>query len=302
MGLDFANPVGLAAGLDKNGEYIDALGCLGFGFIEVGAVTPKAQAGNPKPRIFRLKRHHALINAMGFPNKGLAYMIERLRRRRYQGVLGVNLGKNASTPLSEAVNDYKACMIGLYPYVDFLTVNISSPNTPGLRELQGGEYLDHLLETLKHEQTELHRLHNKYVPLLVKVAPDLDDGDIHGMAACFKRHNIDGVIATNTSFSRQGVEEHKDSERFGGLSGRPIAERANHVIAKLYEALGNDIPLIGVGGIDSVASAKDKFAAGASLIQVYTGLIYQGPGLVRELVKNTPDSSLVKRSGDTRSG
>jgi dihydroorotate dehydrogenase len=281
-GLNFVNPVGLAAGLDKNGDYIDALATLGFGFIEVGSITPKPQPGNPKPRLFRLEDEAAIINRMGFNNKGVDYLVERLKKMKYKGILGVNIGKNRDTLLNNALDDYLFVMKRVLPYASYITINISSPNTEGLRDLQHGEYLRTLLRELKKEQA-LYK--QKYVPLLVKISPDLTPDEISDMAEIFLQEKIDGVIATNTTTSRQGVENSSLGKEAGGLSGHPLFLQSTKIMEQFNKQFENKIPLIGCGGISNAEDAKIKMQAGASLLQVYTGLIYQGPALVRELAR-----------------
>jgi dihydroorotate dehydrogenase len=283
MGLDFPNPIGLAAGLDKNAEYLDALGTLGFGFIEVGTVTPRPQPGNPQPRIFRIPRARALINRMGFNNRGVDYLLAQVGESRFQGVLGINIGKNVDTPLERAVDDYLTGLRRVYPHAHYVTVNISSPNTPGLRDLQYGKSLNDLLEALKSEQARLAGEHGRYVPLVVKIAPDLRPGEITDIGQTLLRHEIDGVIATNTTFSRAGVENLPHGAETGGLSGRPLTDPATAIVSQLHAVLGDRLPIIAAGGIMSGADARAKRAAGASLVQLYTGLIYRGPALVREV-------------------
>lgn len=285
MGLAFPNPVGLAAGLDKNGEYIDALAALGFGFIEVGTVTPRPQPGNPRPRLFRIPEARALVNRMGFNNAGVDALLENVARARYRGVLGINIGKNFDTPIERAVEDYRACLIKVYPVASYAVVNVSSPNTPGLRGLQEAGELDALLAALKSEQTRLADRHGRYVPLAVKIAPDLTAEQVDAVAALLVRHGIDGVIATNTTVSREGVAQYPAAREAGGLSGAPLKAKSTEVIRKLAHALQGAIPIIGVGGILESADAQEKISAGASLVQLYTGLIYRGPGLVREVVE-----------------
>lgn len=282
MGLTFPNPVGLAAGLDKNGEAIDGLAALGFGFIEVGTVTPRAQPGNPKPRLFRLTDARALINRMGFNNRGVDALVENVQRAAFRGILGINIGKNFDTPLERAAEDYLTCLRKVYRHASYVTVNISSPNTAGLRQLQGEEALDALLSVLKQEQARLADRHGRYVPLVVKIAPDLGPEDIEAMAKAFLRHGVDGVIATNTTTSREGVEKLLHAQESGGLSGAPLQAKSTAVVRALHACLGEAIPIIGVGGILEGRHAQEKIAAGASLVQVYTGLIYRGPALVRE--------------------
>ncbi len=285
MGLDFPNPVGLAAGLDKNADHLDALGALGFGFIEVGTVTPKAQPGNPKPRMFRLPEHQAIINRMGFNNEGLEHLLDRVGKRRYQGVLGINVGKNKVTPNEEAESDYRKGISAVYTSADYITVNVSSPNTPGLRDLQFGDSLKSLLEAIKDEQKTCEQRHGHYVPVAVKIAPDMDDEGIRFVADALKNAGIDGVVATNTTISRDAVADHRFAGEAGGLSGRPVREPSLRVIQGLYAELGESLPIIGVGGITDGDSAAEKIRAGAKLVQIYTGFIYQGPQLIAEAVK-----------------
>ena len=284
MGIRFPNPVGLAAGLDKNGEYIDALARLGFGFIEIGTVTPRPQPGNPRPRMFRLPAARAVINRLGFNNDGVDRLVENVKRARYRGVLGINIGKNADTPIDRAANDYLACLRKVYPVASYVAVNISSPNTRDLRLLQRSAELNQLLGALKSEQRKLADAHGKRVPLAVKIAPDLDAEQIAAIAELLKRHNVEAVIATNTTTARDGVAGMAHSEEAGGLSGAPIMERATEVVRSLARSLDAAIPVIGVGGIMSGADACEKVAAGASLVQLYTGLIYRGPALVGECI------------------
>ena len=285
MGLTFSNPVGLAAGLDKNGECIDALATLGFGFIEVGTVTPQPQPGNPKPRMFRLPEAKAIINRMGFNNLGVNALIENVKRAKFRGVLGINIGKNFDTPIEKAASDYLIGLRKVYTHASYVAINISSPNTKNLRQLQGGDELDSLLEQLKAEQEILADLHGKYVPLAVKIAPDLDQEQIRQIAALLVRHSIDGVIATNTTLSRAGVENLPHGNESGGLSGAPVREKSTEVIRQLAAALNGALPIIGVGGILSGADAVEKIQAGASLVQIYSGMIYRGPDLVTEAVR-----------------
>ncbi|MFW5825082.1 MAG: quinone-dependent dihydroorotate dehydrogenase, partial [Marinobacter sp.] len=284
-GLSFPNPVGLAAGLDKNADHLQGLGALGFGFIEVGTVTPLPQPGNPAPRLFRLPEHNAIINRMGFNNKGLDHLVGRVSRRRYAGVLGINVGKNKQTPAEQAGSDYCKGIAAVYDYADYITVNVSSPNTPGLRDLQFGESLKRLLDAIKAEQKTQHQATGRYVPLAVKIAPDMDDEEIGFVAGALREAGIDGVVATNTTISREAVKGHRLSEEAGGLSGDPVREPSLRVIRGLYQALGDEIPIIGVGGISDGASAAEKIRAGARLVQVYTGFIYRGPALVGEAVE-----------------
>ena len=283
MGIRFPNPVGLAAGLDKNGECIDAFGQMGFGFVEIGTITPVAQPGNDKPRLFRLVNDEAIINRMGFNNEGVDKLLENVKATSYKGVLGINIGKNKVTPEEEAINDYLICLEKVYPYADYVTINISSPNTPGLRNLQHGTALDDLLSKLKASQAELHKKHDRYVPLVVKIAPDLTADEVTVMAKSLLNANIDGVIATNTTLARDNLTDLQASEA-GGLSGRPLQDKSTDVIRHLSNELQGKMPIIGVGGINSAAAAKEKLAAGASLVQVYTGFIYHGPKLIKEVV------------------
>jgi dihydroorotate dehydrogenase len=282
MGLDFPNPVGLAAGLDKNAEHIDALAALGFGFIEVGTVTPRPQPGNPRPRLFRLPEAGALINRFGFNNVGLDAFLANVARARWRGVLGINIGKNFDTPLERAADDYQACLERVYPVASYVTVNVSSPNTRGLRALQEDAALEELLSRLAQARERLADRHGKRVPLALKVSPDLDDSQLRGIAASVRRHRFDAVIATNTSVAREGVEGLPHAEETGGLSGAPIRARATQALATLARELKSEIPLIGVGGIMSGPDAAEKFTRGASLVQLYTGLVYRGPALIAE--------------------
>lgn len=280
-GLTFGNPVGLAAGLDKNGDYFNALGALGFGFVEIGTITPRPQPGNPQPRLFRIPEAQGIINRMGFNNKGVDHLVEQVKKRRYKGVLGINIGKNATTPVENAVDDYLICLRKVYAHADYITVNISSPNTPGLRNLQFGDSLSQLLGPLKREQALLQQATGKFVPLLVKIAPDMDEGDIAQVAGVLIQEGMDGVIATNTTISRIGVEDYENGQETGGLSGLPVRDKSTWVIRTLNTCLGGKLPIIGVGGIFDAASAADKIRAGASLVQVYSGFIYEGPALVQ---------------------
>ena len=282
MGLTFPNPVGLAAGLDKNGAYIDALAALGFGFIEIGTVTPRPQPGNPKPRLFRLPEAQAIINRMGFNNLGVDALLENVKRSRYQGILGINIGKNFDTPIERAADDYLIGLRKVYSHASYVAINISSPNTKNLRQLQGGDELDALLSQLKAEQEKLAEQHGKYVPLALKIAPDLESEQIQQIATLLMRHRIDGVIATNTTLSRAGVEHLPQHSEAGGLSGAPVREKSTAVIRQLAAALQGALPIIGVGGILSGADAVEKIQAGAALVQVYSGLIYRGTDLVAE--------------------
>ncbi len=287
MGLRFPNRVGLAAGLDKNGAAIDGLARLGFGFLEVGTVTPRPQPGNPKPRLFRLPEHQAIINRMGFNNEGIDALLERLVPVRYHGILGINIGKNFDTPIDQAIDDYLICLDKAYPRASYITVNISSPNTKNLRQLQGASELDALLGRLKTRQTALADKHGKYVPLALKIAPDLDPGQIINIADALRRHRIDAVIATNTTLSREGVESSPLAAEAGGLSGSPLFEKSTGVIRSLAEALAGELPIIAAGGITSGTRARAKIDAGAALVQIYSGLIYRGPKLVGECIEAT---------------
>ncbi len=289
MGISFPNPVGLAAGLDKDGAYIDGLAALGFGFIEVGTVTPRAQPGNAKPRMFRLPQANAIINRMGFNNGGVDAFVRNVQASRFYqeklGVLGLNIGKNADTPIERATEDYLLCLEKVYPYAAYVTVNISSPNTKNLRQLQQASELDDLLAKLKGTQARLADQHGRYVPVVLKIAPDLDGEQVKTIADALLRHQIDGVIATNTTITRDAVQGLAHADEAGGLSGSPVLALSNRVIAGLKQELGTQIPIIGVGGILSGADAQAKIAAGASLVQLYTGLIYRGPALVNECAK-----------------
>lgn len=286
LGLRFKNPLGLAAGLDKNGECIDAFAAMGFGFIEVGTVTPRPQGGNDKPRLFRLPQSQAIINRMGFNNKGVDYLVEQVKRAEYKGVLGINIGKNKVTPEEQALDDYLLCLDKVYAHASYVTINISSPNTPGLRNLQYGEALDHLLRGLKQRQQQLSDQHGKYVPVLVKIAPDLSDEEILDIARSLVQTGMDGVIATNTTLDRKLVEGQEHANEAGGLSGAPLTQVSLQVTQKLSKALDGAMPIIGVGGIDSPHAAKARIAAGSDLIQIYSSLIYQGPDLIKEILES----------------
>nr|CBX80236.1 dihydro-orotate dehydrogenase [Erwinia amylovora ATCC BAA-2158] len=284
MGLTFKNPLGLAAGLDKNGECIEAFAAMGFGFIEIGTVTPRPQPGNDKPRMFRIVEAEGIINRMGFNNLGVDNLIENVKKAHFDGILGINIGKNKDTPVEQGKEDYLVCMDKIYPYAGYITVNISSPNTPGLRTLQYGEALDDLLTAIKTRQGDLQKIHHKYVPLAVKIAPDLSEDELVQVADSLVRHHIDGVIATNTTLERDLVKGLKHAEEAGGLSGRPVQSRSTEIIRRLSAELQGRLPIIGVGGIDSLISAREKMAAGASLVQIYSGFIYKGPALIKEIV------------------
>lgn len=286
MGITFPNCVGLAAGLDKDGEAIDAFHKMGFGHIEVGTVTPKPQPGNPKPRMFRVKEEEAIINRMGFNNKGVDNLVENLKARRSNILVGVNIGKNKDTPLDEGKNDYLMCMEKVYPHAAYITVNISSPNTPGLRSLQYGELLNELLSELKVKQSVLTEDHGRYVPLALKIAPDLSEKEIDSIAVSLLENKFDAVIATNTTLDRQGIRGLQHAEENGGLSGCPLFNSSTAVIAKLHSKLQKRIPIIGVGGINNAHDAQMKFEAGADLVQIYTGFIYQGPVLIKQIIEN----------------
>ncbi|MBU3846317.1 MAG: quinone-dependent dihydroorotate dehydrogenase [Candidatus Acinetobacter avistercoris] len=284
MGIQFPNPVGLAAGLDKNGAYIDALASLGFGFIEIGTITPRPQAGNPQPRLFRLPKANAIINRMGFNNDGVDKLIENVKASQYKGILGINIGKNADTAVEDAVSDYLICLEKVYNYASYITLNISSPNTKNLRSLQSGHALTELLETVKKRQLELAEEFQHYVPLVLKVAPDLTETDIDFIASQLLEFKIDGLIVTNTTLSREGVEELPFGDEAGGLSGAPVFEKSTQCLAAFSKLLKDQIPLIGVGGILQGEQAATKQQAGAQLIQLYSGLIYTGPKLIKDCV------------------
>jgi dihydroorotate dehydrogenase len=284
MGIEFPNPVGLAAGLDKNGAYIDALAGLGFGYIEIGTITPKPQEGNPHPRLFRIPQAKAIINRMGFNNDGVDKLVENVKAAKFKGILGINIGKNATTPVEDAVSDYLICLEKVYHYASYITVNISSPNTKNLRSLQSGHALTELLETLKKRQLELAEELQHYVPLVLKVAPDLDARDIEFIASQLLQFKIDGLIVTNTTLSREGVEGLLHGDEAGGLSGAPVFEKSTACLAAFSKLLEGKIPLIGVGGILSGEQAVAKQLAGASLVQIYSGMIYTGPTLIKDCV------------------
>ena len=282
MGLEFPNPVGVAPGLDKNADCFEALGDLGFGFVEVGTVTPRPQPGNPKPRVFRLTDAQAMINRLGFNNKGVDYLVSKVRNHRFRGVLGINIGKNFDTPLENAADDYLHCLEKVYPYADYITVNISSPNTKNLRDLQGEDELDALLGALAARREELADQHDRLAPMALKVAPDLEDGAVEVIAEVVTRHRMDAVIATNTTIDRQAVAGLKHADEAGGLSGAPLKKKADQTLAALRQALPDDIAMIGVGGITRGRDAVDKLKLGAELVQFYTGMVYRGPDLVGE--------------------
>ncbi|KXS37659.1 MAG: dihydroorotate dehydrogenase (fumarate) [Halomonadaceae bacterium T82-2] len=289
MGLRFPNRVGLAAGLDKNADHLEALGALGFGFVEVGTVTPRPQPGNPRPRLFRLPKAGAIINRMGFNNAGVDHLIANVRKSRYDGVIGINIGKNLTTPVERAVDDYLICLERVHPYADYVTVNISSPNTPGLRDLQFGEHLDALLGTLREAATRQDQRAGRQVPLAVKIAPDMDDTAIGLVAEALERNGIDAVVATNTTLAREAVQGLAHAEETGGLSGAPVRAASDHVVRTLRHHLP-EMPIIGVGGIDSGVAARDKRAAGADLVQLYSGFIYKGPALIGECARALRDA------------
>lgn len=282
MGLQLPNPVGLAAGLDKNGECIDAFATLGFGFVEIGTVTPKPQPGNPQPRLFRVPEHQGIINRMGFNNHGIDAMIRNIENSRFKGILGINIGKNAVTPIENAADDYLICLEKAYAHASYITVNISSPNTKNLRALQGGDELSALLEALKNKQAQLAAAHGKYVPLAVKIAPDLDEAQIDDIAHVVKSVEMDGIIATNTTIDKSNLGSHPLASEQGGLSGLPVREKSNQVLKLLAERIDGKLPIIGVGGIMNGADAAEKIRLGASAVQVYSGLIYRGPELIKE--------------------
>ena len=285
MGLRFPNPVGLAAGLDKNGDHIDALGQLGFGFIEVGTVTPKPQPGNPKPRMFRLAEHQALINRLGFNNKGVDHLVDRLRRRRFDGIVGANIGKQKETPVDYAADDYRHCLEKVFPFCDYVTVNISSPNTANLRQLQDTGHLRELLGELTAARDRLAKEHGKARPVLIKIAPDWDDQALTASLRVIGESGIDGLIATNTTLERASINGHAHANEVGGLSGAPLKQQADQVLRHARRVLGSDFPIIGLGGITCGDDAGEKRRAGADLVQIYTGFIYRGPALIGECVR-----------------
>jgi dihydroorotate dehydrogenase len=285
MGLEFPNPVGMAPGMDKNGDYFEALGGLGFGFVEIGTVTPRPQPGNPKPRVFRLTTAQAMINRLGFNNKGVDHLVRRVKNHQFKGILGINIGKNFDTPIENAADDYLHCLEKVYPYADYITVNISSPNTRNLRDLQGEDELDSLLASISDRRSELADEHGRRVPLAVKVAPDLEDDAVAVIAEVVSRHRMDAVIATNTTITRGGVEGLKHAEETGGLSGAPLKQKSDQVLAAFRAQLPEGIALIGVGGITRGEDAVDKLELGADLVQFYTGMVYRGPELVNECLQ-----------------
>lgn len=285
LGMDFPNPVGLAAGLDKNGDAIDGFSQLGFGFIEIGTVTPRPQPGNPKPRLFRLPEATAIINRMGFNNHGVDYLLERVKASKYRGILGINIGKNFDTPVERAVDDYLTCLDKVYHYASYVTVNVSSPNTPGLRSLQFGDSLKQLLEALHIRQEQLTQEFGRHIPLAIKIAPDMTDEETIMVARALLDAQMDAVIATNTTLGREGVEGLAYGNEAGGLSGAPVREKSTHTVRILASELSGRVPIIAAGGITEGIHAAEKIAAGASLVQIYSGFIYKGPALIRESVE-----------------
>jgi dihydroorotate dehydrogenase len=286
MGLNFKNSLGLAAGLDKNGDYIDALAALGFGFVEIGTVTPRPQSGNPKPRLFRLPEHQAIINRMGFNNLGVDHLIAQVKKCQYQGILGINIGKNFDTPIEAATEDYLTGLRKSYDVASYITINISSPNTKNLRQLQQGDEIKKLLSALKEEQLILEKQYAKYVPLVVKIAPDLSDDEIAHIGGLLLEFAIDGVIATNTTIDREMIKNHPLANEAGGLSGAPVKEKSTYVVTQLAQVLNGKLPIIAAGGILTAADAQEKLAAGASLVQIYSGLIYQGQQLIADILES----------------
>ena len=291
MGIQFPNRVGLAAGLDKNGEHIDALGKMGFGFVEVGTVTPRSQTGNPKPRLFRLKDKRAIINRMGFNNEGVDFLLQRVAASHYSNPIGINIGKNFTTPVEEANSDYLKCLRAVYSRASYITVNVSSPNTPGLRTLQFGDSLNSLLDSIKEEQSVLAQQYGRYVPVAIKIAPDMNNEELVMVARALKERQLDAVIAGNTTLSRDAVNGSPFADEAGGLSGAPLTTRSTEVISQLKAELGDSLPIIGVGGIMNGQDAVDKINAGASLVQIYTGFIYRGASLIREAAQAIKDKS-----------
>jgi len=286
MGLEFKNPVGLAAGMDKNGDYINALDALGFGFVEIGTVTPRPQPGNPKPRLFRLPEHQAIINRMGFNNLGIDHLLTQVKNSGFAGVLGINIGKNFDTPIEQAADDYLIGLRKAYSAASYITLNISSPNTKNLRQLQQGDEIKSLISVLKEEQLKLQQEHAKYVPLVLKIAPDLSVEEIAHIARLLLDFEIDGVIATNTTIARDLIAGHQHAEQAGGLSGAPVKEKSTFVVRELARELNGKLPIIAAGGILTASDAQEKLAAGASLVQLYSGLIYRGPQLIEDVVKS----------------
>jgi dihydroorotate dehydrogenase len=299
FGIDFPNPVGLAAGLDKNGEHLDALGALGFGFIEIGTVTPRPQPGNPKPRLFRLPDREALINRMGFNNDGVDVLVRNVEQSQWRGVLGINIGKNKDTPNERAGDDYLACLARVYPLASYITVNVSSPNTPGLRDLQHGESLQRLIAMLADAREKLATRHGARKPILLKIAPDLDHAQMDAIAAVLVGSGIDGLICTNTTVDRAAVAGDLHANEAGGLSGKPLFEPATEVLRGMARRLGDQIPLVGVGGVLTGSDAADKIAAGAKLVQIYSGLIYRGPWLLTECVEEIRRQSAGSPADET---
>ena len=291
MGLQFPNPVGLAAGLDKNAVAVDGFAAMGFGFIEVGTVTPRPQSGNPKPRMFRLSKQRAIINRMGFNNLGVDQLLVNLSKSRFDGILGINIGKNATTPIEDAHLDYLTCLDKVYQRASYITVNVSSPNTKNLRQLQNDTALDQLLSALKQRQTVLAQQHGRYVPLALKIAPDLETPQIIQISDALKRHQMDGVIATNTTLSREGVEDSRLAHESGGLSGAPLCAKSTKIVQELADKLAGEVPIIAVGGIMNGDDALAKINAGAALVQIYTGLIFNGPAIVRECIHSLNSAS-----------
>ncbi|WWP00022.1 MAG: quinone-dependent dihydroorotate dehydrogenase [Candidatus Dasytiphilus stammeri] len=286
MGINFKNPLGLAAGFDKNGEFINSLALMGFGYIEIGTVTPKAQFGNKKPRLFRIREAEAFINRMGFNNQGVDKLIENVKKAQFKGILGINISKNQDTSIERSKEDFLSCMNKIYPYASYITINLSSPNTPNLRILQYGEVLEDLLKHLKQEQQLLTQKYNKYIPLILKISPDISESELIQIADTLVRYHIDGIIATNTTLDHTLIKGFKYCEQIGGLSGVPLQYRSTNIIRLLTKELRGRIPIIGVGGINSIISAREKLAAGATLLQIYSGLIYKGPSLLKEILRN----------------
>ncbi len=286
MGLEFPTPLGLAAGLDKNGDHINALNSLGFGFLEIGTVTPRPQPGNPKPRLFRIPEAQAVINRMGFNNEGVDHLLANVKAAKFKGILGINIGKNFDTPIENAADDYLIGLRKVYSYASYITVNISSPNTANLRSLQQADQIGGLLEQLKQEQVLLNKEHGRYVPIVVKIAPDMSEDEIEAVAKALLSYEMDGVIATNTTLSRSGVENLANGNEQGGLSGAPLTQKSTETVKQLYACVGDKLPIIAAGGIMSSVDAKTKLDAGAKLIQIYSGLIYKGPELVKEITES----------------